>query len=287
MGEKKFIEIDKILAEKAPALKKWLPQFLLNWLKRKLHEDDINKIMHTLRDCRELEFNTRGLEELGVKVESVNSDNLPTTGGIIVAANHPLGGLDGMAMVKSVGDIRPKVRFFVNDVLKNLKNYGDIFVGVNKVGNTSTGSLRIMENVLLSDDAIVFFPAGLVSRKQNGKIKDLEWKKSFVTQAIDHNRQIVPVFVEGENSKFFYRFANWRKALGIKANLEMLLLPDELFRQRGNTVKIHFGKPFESSILDSSKSHRAWAQVIKEYIYSEEFKKEIPFEEYYIKISLP
>ncbi len=280
MQETKFVDIDKILTEKASALKKWLPLFLLNWLKRKLHEEDINKIMHTLRDCRELEFNTRGLEELGVKVEAINDVNLPKTGGIIVAANHPLGGLDGMAMVKTVGDIRPKVRFFVNDVLKNLKNYGDIFVGVNKVGNTSTGSLRIMENVLLSDDVIVFFPAGLVSRKQNGKIKDLDWKKSFVTQAIDHNRQIVPVFVEGENSKFFYRFANWRKAFGIKANLEMLLLPDELFRQRGKTVKIHFGKPFEASLLHSGKSHRTWAQIIKEYIYSDEFKKGKPFEDY-------
>ena len=235
MSEKKFIDISQILADKAPGLKKWLPGFMLNWLKRKLHEDDINKIMTTLKDDRELEFNRRGLEELGVKVESVNVHNLPTTGGIIVAANHPLGGLDGMALVKSVGDVRPKVRFFVNDVLKNLKNYGDIFVGVNKVGSTSTSSLRMLETVLLSDDAIVFFPAGLVSRKQNGLIRDLEWKKSFVSQALDHDRKIVPVFVEGENSKFFYRFANWRKALGIKANLEMLFLPDELFKQRGNT----------------------------------------------------
>lgn len=280
MSDKKFIDIEQVLADKAPGLKRWLPRFMLNWLKRKLHEDDINVIMHKLRDDRELEFNRRGLEELGVKVESVNAHNLPKTGGIIVAANHPLGGLDGMALVKSVGDIRPNVRFFVNDVLKNLKNYGDVFVGVNKVGNTPTSSLRVMETVLLSEDAIVFFPAGLVSRKQNGLIRDLEWKKSFVSQALDHDRKIVPVFVEGQNSKTFYRFANWRKALGIKANLEMLLLPDELFKQRGNTVKIHFGKPFESSILDKSKSHRAWAGVIKDYVYSEEFKKGIPFEDF-------
>ena len=137
-----------------------------------------------------------------------------------------------------------------------------------------------MENIFLSEDAILFFPAGLVSRKQNGLIRDLEWKKSFVTQAIDHDRQIVPVFIEGENSKFFYRFANFRKRIGIKANIEMIFLPDEMFKQRGHTVKIHFGKPFESSILDNTKSHRAWASLIKKYVYSEEFKKGIIFEEY-------
>src|SRR5207253_1381214 len=112
-----------------------------------------------------------------------NAHYVPKTGGIIVAANHPLGGLDGMALIRAVGEIRPDVRFFVNDVLKNLKNYGDVFVGVNKVGSTSATSLRTMENIFMSPDAVLFFPAGLVSRKIKGKVVDLDWKKSFETQA--------------------------------------------------------------------------------------------------------
>jgi putative hemolysin len=179
-----------------------------------------------------------------------------------------------------VGEIRPDVRFFVNDVLKNLSNYGEVFQGINKVGTTSATSLRMMENIFMSPDAVLFFPAGLVSRKQKGVIRDLEWKKSFVTQGLDHKRLIVPVFIEGENSPGFYRFANFRKWIGIKANIEMLLLPDEMFKQKGHTVKIHFGKPFESSIMNESKSHRNWASKIKDYIYSDEFKKGISFEEY-------
>ena len=114
---------------------------------------------------------------------------------------------------------------------------------------TSATSLRTIESVLYTDEAVAFFPAGLVSRKQKGKIIDLEWKKSFVTQAIDHKRKIVPVFIEGENSKFFYRFANFRKKVGIKANIEMLFLPDEMFKQRGRTVKVHFGEAFDAAIL--------------------------------------
>jgi putative hemolysin len=279
-SQKKFIDVDKVLRDKAPGLRKWMPGFVLNWLKRKLHEQEINDAMVYLKDAKGLDFNTKALEILGAKIVTVNKENIPLNKRIIVAANHPLGGLDGMSLIKAVGDLRKDVRFFVNDVLLTLKNYGDVFVGINKVGSTSAASLRTMEDILNSNDAVLFFPAGLVSRKIEGKIVDLAWKKSFVTQAIDHKRLIVPTFIEGENSKFFYRFANFRKRIGIKANIEMLFLPDEMFKQKGHTVKIHFGKPFDPSILHLGLSHRAWAGEIKKYIYSEAFKKGIDFPEY-------
>jgi putative hemolysin len=280
MPENKFIDVEKVLGEKAPGLKKWMPRFVLNWLKRKLHEDEINVMMNELKDLHGIEYNNKGLEKLGATVISVNAHHIPKTGGIILAANHPLGGLDGMAFLKTIAEVRPDVHFVVNDVLKNLKNYGDVFIGINKIKSTSPTSLRTIESILLSEDAVGFFPAGLVSRKQNGVIRDLEWKKSFVTQAIDHKRKIVPVFIEGENSKFFYRFANFRKKIGIKANIEMLFLPDEMFKQRGHTIKVHFGEAFDTDILDNNKSHRQWADTIKQYIYSEQFKKGVTFQEY-------
>ena len=280
MSEKKFIDISQVLKEKAPALKKWMPSFALNYLKRKLHEEEINVVMHKLKDRYGIDFNNGCIELLGANVFSINAHHIPRKGGIILASNHPLGGLDGMAFVKTIGEIRPDIHFVVNDVLKNLKNYGDVFIGINKIRTTSATSLRTIESVLTTDEAVGFFPAGLVSRKQNGVIRDLEWKKSFVTQAIDHNRMIVPVFIEGENSPFFYRFANFRKRIGIKANIEMLLLPDEMFKKKGHNIAVHFGKAFDSAILDKRKSHREWAAHIKQYIYSEEFKKDIPFEEY-------
>lgn len=280
MSDPKFIDVSKILKEKVPHIEKWLPGFTINWLKRKLHEDEINEAMVILKDLYGLEFNAKGLDLLGAKIESVNAHHVPTDKRIIVASNHPLGGLDGMALIRAVGEIRPDVRFLVNDVLKNLKNFGDVFVGVNKIGNNSAKSLRSMDEVLRSDDAVLIFPAGLVSRKQEGLIRDLEWKKSFVTQAIDHKRMIVPTFIEGENSKFFYRFANARKRIGIKGNIEMLFLPDEMFKQRGQTVRIHFSKPFDAAILHDKKSHREWAAHLKQFIYSKEFHQGIPFEEY-------
>lgn len=280
METEKFIDVDKILRERAPGLVKWLPKFVQSYLKRKLHEEEINHIMNALKDEHGLAFNSGVLEMLGVKVESVNAQHIPRDQEIILASNHPLGGLDGMAFVKAIGEVRPDVHFVVNDVLKTLKNYGDIFVGVNKIKRTSHRSLRTMESVLLTDETLGIFPAGLVSRKQKGHIRDLNWKKSFVTQAIDHKRLIIPVFIEGENSPFFYRFANFRKRMGINANIEMLFLPDEMFKQKGKTVKVHFGKPFNPNILDKRTTHKGWAAIIKDYIYSKEFHAGIPFEDY-------
>ena len=280
MESNKFVDIEKVLKQKAHKLYRWLPRFVINWLKRKLHESEINAAMIALKDEEGLSFNAKALDILGAKVESRNAEFVPRTGTVIIAANHPLGGLDGMALIKSVGEIRPDVRFFVNDILKNVKNYGEVFVPVNKVGSSSPKYLRLMEEVFMSEAAVLFFPAGLVSRKQNGVVKDLRWKKSFVTQAIDHKRMIQPVFIEGENSKFFYNFANFRKKIGIKPNIEMLFLPDEMFKARKETIRIHYSKPFDSSILNDSKSHLQWSDLIYQYIYSKEFMKGIPFEEY-------
>jgi 1-acyl-sn-glycerol-3-phosphate acyltransferase len=280
MENPKFIDVEKILKEKAYKLYRWLPRFALNWVKKKLHEDDINSAMVHLKDDRGLIFNSRALERVGAKVESINAELVPRTGNLTVAANHPLGGLDGMALIKAVGDIRPDVHFLVNDVLKNLKNYGDVFVAVNKLGASSTRSLRTMEDVFRNGGAVLIFPAGLVSRKQKGLVRDLEWRKSFITQAIDHKRMVQPVFIEGENSRFFYNFAMWRKRLGIKANIEMLFLPDEMFMADKKTIKIHFGKPFSYKFLDDSRTHKEWSELVYKFIYSPEFMKGITFEEY-------
>lgn len=279
MEEKKFIDVEKVLKEKAYTLYKWLPRFAINWLKKKLHEEEINAAMIKLKDDKGLDFNRKALEILGTKVESVHKENVPVTGNITVASNHPLGGPDGMALIKAVGEIRPDVHFLVNDILKNVTNYGDVFIAVNKLGASSANSLRTMEEVFRQGGAVLIFPAGLVSRKQNGIIQDLAWKKSFVTQAIDHKRIIVPTFIEGKNSNFFYNFALWRKRLGIKAGIEMLWLPDEMFKSH-KLVRIHFGKPFNYTVFDNSRSHKAWADLMRQYVYSPEFMQGISFEEY-------
>lgn len=273
MSEPKFIDIRKILREKAPTLYRLLPSFLVNWLRRKLREEEINRGMAYLSQFHGLKYNEEVLKYLDVKVEVHHAEFIPHEGSVIIASNHPLGGLDGMALIKAVGDIRPDVRFIVNDILKNLKNFGDIFVGVNKVGSTSRNALQAIDEVYSSEAAILIFPAGLVSRKLKEGIRDLEWNKSFIARAVKHQKPVVPVFIEGRNSSFFYNFAKLRKRLGIKGNLEMLLLPDEMFKQKGKTIRIHVGKPIHWSVFEKQHTDKEWAAKLREYIYSSKFKR--------------
>jgi putative hemolysin len=280
MKTTKHVDIKKVLKDKSPKLHKYLPGFILNYVIKKLHQDDINYGINKLEDKYGHDFNKAGLDYVGAKVKWSGLENIPKTGKVIIAANHPLGGLDGMALIHAVSNVRQDTVFFVNDILKNLENYGDLFVGVNKVGNSSSSALKVVVDEYSTEKAILVFPAGLVSRMQKGKIKDLEWKKSFVSKATQYGSPIIPTFIYGQNSKFFYNFALWRKRLGIKANIEMFFLPDEMFSQTNKDIHIQFGPPIPASVFDESRTHRQWAQVVKEYIYSPGFIKGQTFTDY-------
>lgn len=264
---KKTIDIERILKEKNPALHKWLPKFIINYIKRKIHEDRINECVWINRNKFGYDFNTGCLQYVGAKVTWEGMENLPETGGVILAANHPLGGIDGLAVIYAISQKRKDVRAIVNDILTNLTNFDGVLMGVNTVGITSADVLKTVDAFYASSGVSFIFPAGLVSRKQKGKIEDLEWKKSFITKSILYNKPILPLYVDGKNSSFFYNFALWRKHLGIKANIEMFFLPDEMFSQTNKNIHLKFGKPIMPDMFDKSKTHLQWAQVIKQKVY--------------------
>ena len=224
MDTKKHVDIAKVIQTKSPKLHKYLPGFVLNYIIKKLHQDEINHGINRSDDKFGHEFNKAGLDYLGAKIKWNGEGFIPKQGKVIIAANHPLGGLDGMALIHAVSHVRKDTVFFVNDVLKNLKNYGDLFVGVNKVGNSTSSALKVVVDEYSTEKAILVFPAGLVSRMQKGKIEDLDWKKSFVSKAVQYGSPIIPTFIYGQNSNFFYNFAKWRKRLGIRANIECVCL---------------------------------------------------------------
>ena len=155
----------------------------------------------------------------------------------------------------------------VNDLLLYLENLKSIFVPINKHGGQAKNAARLIEEAYASDNQIITFPAGMCSRKIKGKIQDLEWKKSFIQKAVEYKRDVVPVYFEGQNSNFFYRFANIRKALGIKMNYEMIYLPDEMFCSKHKTFRVHFGKPIPWQTFDNGKKPAEWASDIKEIVY--------------------
>ncbi len=265
--EDSFLDLERIIANKNPGLLRILPRFVLNYLKKVIHQDDLNEIARNNHDLYGLDFLDACLKGFGVKIKYNGLENIPATGRWIVASNHPLGGLDGMALMWVMGKIRKDIVFPVNDLLMNIKNLRGLFIPINKHGS-NTGNARLIDETFASDKAMLFFPAGLCSRKQKDGICDLEWKKSFITKARAHKRDIIPCYINGRNSDWFYNLARFRAFFGIKANLEMLYLVDEMYRQHDKEIVITFGKPISYTIFDKKKTDLSWAQILKNHVYS-------------------
>lgn len=266
------IDIDKVLQSKMGDKAKWVPRFVVNWLKRIVHQDEINCFIEQEGDKQGVEWIEDCLKYLDTKVVVEGTENLPEVSDsrrYTFVSNHPLGGLDGLALGAVIGrKYEGQVKYLVNDLLMNLKGLAPLFIPINKTGKQSRDFPAIVEAGFASDNHIIMFPAGLCSRRTNGVIRDLEWKKTFVTKSVETQRDVVPIYFEGRNSDFFYRLANVSKALGIKFNIAMLFLADELFKNQHNTFIVRIGKPIPWQTFDKTKSPVEWAQHVKEQVYA-------------------
>ena len=264
----KPIYIEQLFKSKNPKLARMIPGFIYAYLKRVIHQDDINDFIARYGNRKGLDFSDGILEYLRVSYQVKGIENLPSPEGrYIFVSNHPLGGPDGIILISFLGTRYPELKFPVNDLLLNLKNLNNIFLPVNKHGSMDKAAVAAIEKAYASSCQMIMFPAGMVSRKQKGVIQDLAWQKSFVTKAIQHHRDIIPLFIEGQNSNFFYNLANFRTKIGLKANLEMLYLPHETFKKRDQSFTLHIGKTIPWQSLGKDKKPIEWAQEIKNQVY--------------------
>lgn len=263
------IDIKQILQQKAPSAAQKLPAFVVNYLIRIIHQEELNEILRRYHDKEGVAFMQQLISYFDLHLDLVNESNIPTEGRYIFASNHPLGGLDGICLSAIIGNhFNGNIRYLVNDLLLYIPNLKNIFVPINKHGAQGKKNALLIEEAYASDNQIITFPAGLCSRRQEGKIMDLEWKKSFIQKAIEHQRDIIPVYFDGNNSNFFYNLANIRKALGIKMNYEMIFLPDEMFKSKHKTFHIHFGKPIPWQTFTRERKPAEWAKWIKDIVYN-------------------
>jgi putative hemolysin len=267
MEKKKFIDIRSLIKSKNPRLLKWLPNFVIKYLERILHQDEINEFLENHPDDKGVDFCSSVIKDFNITTSIKGLENIPKSGGLVLAMNHPLGGMDAIALVDALKDIRPDVKFIVNDILLSLEPMKELFVGVNKHGKNSLKGLKDIDQLFSSGNLVCIFPAGLVSRKTNGIVQDLEWKKTFVNLARKNNIPILPVHINGQLSNFFYRLSNFRTKLGIKANIEMLYLSDELHKQKNAQMTFTIGELIPVETLDKSKSPKAWAEEIRKKVY--------------------
>lgn len=257
------IDIAQVLSSKGIKPRRWIVRFL----NRLLHVDEINECLDLYGDKEGVEFAQAIMDHLNVTVELRHAERIPKEGCPIIIANHPLGGPDGMALIASVGSVRDDIQFPVNDFLMYVEQLKPVFVPIDKVHGNRNTSAGINE-AFAGQNVLLYFPAGLCSRRIKGKITDLEWKPTVVKKAIQHHRDLIPVHIEAQNRHRFYTIANWRKRLGIKFNFEMALLPGEMFAQRGKTFTMTVGEPIPWQTLDDGTTAYEWAQRLHDKIYT-------------------
>jgi len=264
----KPLDIREIFRNKSPRIARLIPGFIYRYLHRALVLDEVNEVLRRHGDKKDFEFASASIDMFNVTVDLVGEEHLPEGGPFIFVSNHPLGGFDGVLLIREIGErYDRKYKVLVNDILMNVKNMDGVFVPVNKHGAQAVENVKRIEEIFQSEDHVMTFPAGLVSRRKHGVIRDPEWKKSFITKAVRHRRDVVPIHITGRCTNFFYNFANLRKFLGIKTNIEMFYLPRETFRHRNSHYTITIGKPIDYRTFDRRYRPAEWAQKVKDHCY--------------------
>ena len=261
------IDIGAVLAEKAPAAARWIPRFAVNWLRRTIHEREINHILEHYWSLPPQEFIRACFRQWQVTYSIEGLERIDPAGRYLFVSNHPFGGMDGMMLADKLIDRFGDVRVVVNDLLMHVEPLRPLWIPVNKHGAQNAACARRFDEALFGELPILTFPAGLCSRRIDGRIADPEWKTSFLKKAYASQRQIVPVFVEGRLSDFFYNVDRFRKALGIRFNIEMLWLPDEMFSQKGKHFRIAVGDPIPVAALQHCGSLREQTEEVRKKTY--------------------
>jgi putative hemolysin len=262
----KLIDLERVIQAKSPALAPYIPGFLIRYLKRIIHQDDVNRFITKSGHLQAFDFVDAIMAEFNAEIKVIGIEHIPVEGRVIIASNHPLGGPDGIALMQQVGRVRTDLQFPVNDILMFLENLKPLFIPINKHGSNAE-NIRVLNDTFAGEAVICYFPFGLVSRKRKGVIADLEWKKTFISKAKRFKRAVIPTHISGRNSDFFYRLANIRKALGIKMNIEMLYLADEFYKQSGKDIQIKFSQPIPYTVFDRRYPDAEWAEKLRRYVY--------------------
>jgi putative hemolysin len=267
----KTIDIEKVLKSKMGPKAKWVPGFAVSWLRRIVHEDTVNGFLWEARNLKGTPWLEACMRHLNATIEVEGLDNLPAKDDsrlYTFVSNHPMGGIDGVALGTVIGrQYDDRFRYLVNDLLMNLPGLAPLCIPINTTTKKSRSFPQIVEEGFKSDNHILMFPAGLCSRRHHGVIRDLPWKKTFITKSVECQRDVVPIYFDGRNSDFFYRLSNISDRYVKKVNIAMLFLVDEMYKNTGKTFRVKIGKPIPWQTFDKSKSPAEWAEYVKERVY--------------------
>ena len=263
----KVIDVELALQEKIPDIYKKIPGVLIRLMEKVIRQDDMNRMIHESSHLNGIPLVDWVLDQFGVNIVVKGKKLIPKKGRYIYPANHPIGGLDGLAIVSVVAKIHPLIKFVANDLLRVIKGFDSISLYIARFGQINRRNAILINKTLASEAQLLVQPAGTVSKRNPVKIRDLAWNKFFIHKAIQYKRDVIPVHVQARNSRLFYNIASFRKIFRIKSNMEMFLLPREMFNKSGKTITITFGIPIAYKTFDDSRTHLEWAQKVREYVY--------------------
>lgn len=265
------IDLDRIIREKMGTKARYVPSVAVRWLKHIIHQDEVNRFLWESRDKKGTEWLEECTRYLDMTLDIEGLENLPDKNDgrlYTFVSNHPLGGVDGVALGAIIGrHYDGRFRYLVNDLLMNLPGLAPLCIPINKTGKQSRSFPEMVEAGFSGDNHILMFPAGICSRKIDGHIHDLPWKKTFITKSVETKRDIVPIHFGGRNSDFFYGLANVCKALHIKFNIAMLFLVDEMYKNVHKSFRVAIGKPIPWQTFDKSKTAMEWAKYVQDMVY--------------------
>lgn len=263
-----MINVEKALTNKYPAfVQKPAPvkRSTLFMLRRLIREEEINAFLVQNDDATGFEFIDRVLEYFNFSYTMSNKDrmNIPSSGRVLIVANHPLGALDGLALLKAIGEVRRDVKIVANDLLMNFDPLKSLFLPVDNMGkSTRKRDIARIVGALQNEEAVIVFPAGEVSRAGVTGIKDGKWNSGFIRFARKANAPILPTFIGGKNSSLFYG------ASYINRNLSTLLLAREMFNKKSVSIPMKVGEPIPFSQLDAVPvSTQEKSKLLKKHLY--------------------
>ena len=267
----KTIDIDKILYDKMGSKAKYVPRPLVSWLKRILHQDEVNRYLWESRHLTGTEWLEECVRYLDMTLEVVGEENLPDKNDgklYTFVSNHPLGGADGVALGSIIGrHYDSRFRYLVNDILMNLPGLAPLCIPINKTGGQARNFPAMVKAGFESDNHILMYPAGLCSRRRDGEIRDLPWSKTFIVKSVQYQRDVVPIHFGGQNSDFFYKLANFSDKYVKKVNIAMIYLVDEMYKNVHKTFRVTIGKPIPWQTFDKSRTLAEWAQYVQDRVY--------------------
>lgn len=253
------IDIEQVIRSRFPKA----PRLLMRLIKRLIRQDFLNGYFRL--GYTGIEFCHEALKYLNISLEV--EGQIPDGGPYTFVSNHPLGGIDGLALLDLIGSDGRDVKLLGNDFLAVIKGLAPMIVPISKVGMQSRSLKSNIDQAFGSDVNMLVCPAGKVSRKTGGVIQDQRWAKTFLQKSIETRRDIVPMHFIGENSRRFYRIGRMEKFFHLRFPLGMLFLPDEMYRAQGSTYRVIIGQPISYKTFDSSRSLNDWAQDIRKTVY--------------------